>query len=792
MQSCPWTPISFLKSTKRPSRAASATIVKRQLVIAEFSRLGVVAARTFRCLIGSLKEFFPKFLGANPELATKAYVRAVHGYVLRDHPPRDTQVKQVIHAVGRTCSLHEDRSYIWASKPDDRHGDNAIEIAQHFSKWLRSATPDEAMASAQTIISENEMALVWARLFMVAAERSDILGPLLWPIATSYPFLWASDTRKDGIDFIAATYPNLTVAVRIDFEERVLAYQFADATDPAKARGYVLKRLFATIGSDRLLKEEARAFATITDQARSHDYQNDRPVSFEITSHAADEYWWLRDEKVDTDAPENADLLARAKSFKDDLQERNRTRAFPGVDDAVAKLAGFLSAVDTRSGTHALVKSYATGVAAEGLEALVSMFERELATHAESADILISMAVRFASHPLPEVGPDTEEQFEKFASWGSPAPRVATAHAAMSLARLNEPSAHRLRRTIEQLLVDQHPAVRMGVASRINALWLSERPLMWRLCDRVVSEERNGNVLSFFANEVLGRLVHSDPERVEALTMKLSEGSRNEDARKNLREQIGTLISILWVSHQRPRAKAVMENWLSYIVENDEELNHAISTLRGAVVLGFGSKKDADVQIRRRSIEFANWVSEVTCANLAAFFANPSNGTPEQKLATASAKILHHLLNQLYFSSGAFRHGGSNDQEDKVLASLESKREFLFEITPILQRMTDVGTPETIHHLIDLLEFLMDADPEAVFGLVARALLGAGQKQGYEFESLGADQVVKLIGRFLADHRGLFDKQEHRQTLVNCLDAFIEAGWPSARRLLYRLPELLQ
>jgi hypothetical protein len=52
--------------------------------------------------------------------------------------------------------------------------------------------------------------------------------------------------------------------------------------------------------------------------------------------------------------------------------------------------------------------------------------------------------------------------------------------------------------------------------------------------------------------------------------------------------------------------------------------------------------------------------------------------------------------------------------------------------------------------------------------------------------------VVKLFGRFLADHRPLFDQPARRQTLVTCLDAFIEAGWPSARRLLYRLPELLQ
>lgn len=740
----------------------------------------------------SLKEFFPKFLRTNPRLGTKAYIRAVHGYVLRVHPPRDTQTKHVIDASGRICSLHEDWSYIWASNPEEQHGDNAVQIAQQFSRWLRDAAPGEVITATEAIISENEMALVWARLLMVAAERSKILGPMLWPIATSYPFLWASDTRKDGIDFIAATYPDLPAEDLTAFESTVLAYNFSDANEPEKAREYVLKQLFATIGSNRLLTEGAKVFATIIDKAGANDYQNDRPVNFEVSSSATDDFWWLRNQNVDTAAPENARLLALAKSFKDELQEQNRTQAFPNIEEVVTKLTGLLADVDAGWEFDPLVRSYAVSVVAEGLEALAPMFERELASNAKCADVLIAMAARFACHASPEVTADTEESFERSAGWGSPASRVSAAHAAMALARTGEPAAHKLRQTIEQLLKDKHPAVRMAVAARINALWLSDRSLMWQLAERVVDEETNGSVLSFFANSVLARLIHSDPERVEVLTIKLGERSYGEEARKKLREQIGSLTAILWISHQRPRAKAMIEEWLGHIVESDEELGHAVATLRGAVIVGYDSKQDRDIQIRRRSIELANRVSEVTAANLAAFFANPSESTPEQAVAATSARLLLRLLNQFYFSSGAFRRGGSSNTEDKGLTSLGTKREFLNEITSILQRIADVGGPETIHYLIDLLEFLMDADPEKVFDLAARALLGAGRKQGYQFESLGADQVVKLIGRFLADHRHLFDEQSRRRTLVECLDAFIEAGWPSARRLLYRLPELLQ
>jgi hypothetical protein len=739
----------------------------------------------------NLKEFFPKFLRAHPSLGTKAYVKAVHGYVLREHPLRKGDGRYRHQVEGTASVLQEDWSHIWASNPDEQHGDNAVLIAQHFSKWLRQVVPDQAFAATRIIVSENEMALVWARLLMVAAERCELFCGLLWPIATSFPFLWASDTRKDCVDFIAASYPAQPLEERAAFEERALAFDFSEATHPAKAREYVLKRLFATIGFDGLRTEGAKAFAIIRDAAQEQDYRNDRIANFEVTSYASEEFWWLREQKVDTEAPENAELLAAARSFKDDVDQQNRTKALPTLAVGVTKLNRFIAEIDAHAGCHPLVKAYATGAAADGLEAVVSMFENELAKDAELIDTLIAAVTRFAGDPSPEVTPDLEQKFEESPSWGSPAPRVAAASAAMVLARTGEAAAHRLRLVIEQLLRDAHPAVRMSIATRINAMWLSDRQFMWQLAERVTREETNGSVLSFFANSALARLVHSDPACVEALTIQLIARPFGKEAGKSLREQIGGLVALLWVSHERQRAKEVILEWLDHIVESDEELDHAVAMLRGGVTLGYPKGPENDIQIRHRSVELADWVSKTTATHLLAYFDNPTTGTSEQAVAVISARLLGHVLNQFYFSSGALKHGES-DEEGKALASIEAKREFLKESTPVLERVADVGSPETIHYLIDLLEYLMDANPEAVFDLAARALIGAGHRQGYQFESLGADQVVKLFGRFLADHRGLFDRHARRQTLIKCLDAFIEAGWPSARRLLYRLPELLQ
>ena len=56
-----------------------------------------------------------------------------------------------------------------------------------------------------------------------------------------------------------------------------------------------------------------------------------------------------------------------------------------------------------------------------------------------------------------------------------------------------------------------------------------------------------------------------------------------------------------------------------------------------------------------------------------------------------------------------------------------------------------------------MLEHLLEADPTGVFDLIAVAGLNGGRRGGYEFESLGADLLVELVGRYLADHKEVFE-----------------------------------
>jgi hypothetical protein len=68
------------------------------------------------------------------------------------------------------------------------------------------------------------------------------------------------------------------------------------------------------------------------------------------------------------------------------------------------------------------------------------------------------------------------------------------------------------------------------------------------------------------------------------------------------------------VTHARPGARTVLENWLASIAQRYDELNSAVSMLRGAVVAGYEDGTPEQVEIRKRALEVADWVTKISAA----------------------------------------------------------------------------------------------------------------------------------------------------------------------------------
>jgi hypothetical protein len=148
--------------------------------------------------------------------------------------------------------------------------------------------------------------------------------------------------------------------------------------------------------------------------------------------------------------------------------------------------------------------------------------------------------------------------------------------------------------------------------------------------------------------------------------------------------------------------------------------------------------------------------------------------------------ILRDITMQLYFASGASGHRSGNVEFESPNAA---QIRFYREAGALLQRLSEAPAAAIAHYLIDTLQFFIDLEPEPIFHLVTNAVRAAATT-GYTTESLGVQLVVKIVERYLADHREIFADPDARRDLLDCLDAFVRIGWPEARALTYRIADI--
>jgi hypothetical protein len=291
----------------------------------------------------------------------------------------------------------------------------------------------------------------------------------------------------------------------------------------------------------------------------------------------------------------------------------------------------------------------------------------------------------------------------------------------------------------------------------------------------------------------MGTLVSYGAEReVADLVLPLNQRLPASEPRSAaVREHLVQMTLHFWVRCKFEDAAHQVRAWVSASVDNVEEVRDAIQWLRNAFTAGLRGQSHAEKpEDRRTAMDLLTEAVRQAADEIAGYSAVDKLTEAETVRARSAVQIIDTACQQLYFSSGADQQG--NDQDGRPPMTIDDGAVFIHEVTPTLRRIGEHGGPDTVYYLIQLLEHLVESDPAGVFDLIAFAVLRGGQQTGYQYESLAADLMVKLVGRYLADHKEIFDDHGRRRALVDTLEAFVAAGWPSVRRLFYRLPERLQ
>jgi hypothetical protein len=126
-----------------------------------------------------------------------------------------------------------------------------------------------------------------------------------------------------------------------------------------------------------------------------------------------------------------------------------------------------------------------------------------------------------------------------------------------------------------------------------------------------------------------------------------------------------------------------------------------------------------------------------------------------------------------------------------------SRPKFFHDVLPILERVLNFGKhPETgillastAHHFMELLNGVVKYEPRLVLRLAAE-VIESSKRYNYNLDSMAMKEIVKLVESLLADYREEIQDETSVTHLLNVLDAFVEAGWPEALNLVWRLDEV--
>ncbi|WP_296075153.1 ATP-binding protein [uncultured Agrobacterium sp.] len=749
-----------------------------QIDESQILRLTSNASQDYGMARWSLGEYLPKFLRAHPRAAITAIVNAVDGYIVRRGRVSHDALDVRFSVGGRSIHLREDHSYIWANDPDQHHGHDAESLIAKLREHLRSVPETEANELIDVLIDQTSFAIFWSRMFLCAVERDDGLIDQLWSIAATELFLVLPDTRKDAIDVVARGFIRRTPEEQRSLEETALTFDFSRFQYRAEARQAFLERLFSAIGRGNLLTDEARSIIAVRSEEKNT--ANERLFVINSTVGSGDDFHWIQD--LDREKPENSSLIAAIRAAKQLLQLEGSSG-----EVAAASLAESLATLDAirillvTDAPNVSLRRHAEGIIGQGCEIIVSRQLLRLTEVPPTSDQESSFLalLDFASRSEnPETSEDTEARFEESASWSSPAARVEAAQACWDLLKQRPDLSGALIPRSTALLSDRHPAVRLTALKGLSRLWDIDRDLFWQLLADRAAYELNLTVITHVLGALVSRLIHADQQRSLRLLLALvNREPQDSDRGRRLREAAADKLTILWVTYQLPEAKIVLDGWLNPIWEHAKESKTILRSLRGAVVAGIGHSLDKDTGLRQRSQALISDIVDAANARLAQYRAAPDD-EPISAEVRECAQIIDIAGNEMYFATGDAKLGRAG------------LRLFLRENAKLLEKIGEHASPHTTYYLLQLVERLVDVDAAKSFDLAA-SYLEAGSRSGYQNEHMGVDLLVRLIGVFLADHKEIFEVQARRDALVNSLEIFLDAGWPAARRLLYRLPELI-
>ncbi len=240
------------------------------------------------------------------------------------------------------------------------------------------------------------------------------------------------------------------------------------------------------------------------------------------------------------------------------------------------------------------------------------------------------------------------------------------------------------------------------------------------------------------------------------------------------------LLTMLAAWNNTPYARTVVMAWLSRPLASPQRTTRAMICLRNLINPAKPSARHAQHQAFAL---LALPLDQLRATSLEAEQAATTSENLRERL-TSALRIATHLVEHLYFASGAF-----DPQTPPQPSTLGGDlNRFSTLALPFLDKLSAIHYPAITHHIVQTIDHISAAHPRQALLIAAKAVTA---DPAYAREILGLDATIQLIQHYTADHRDLVLNAPQCTTAIRTLlEAFIRLGWDKAARLAEDLDEL--
>lgn len=746
-----------------------------------------------------LNKSMKSFLISNPMEATAAVIVAVKGIWAADRHqpiPAPTEID-----TGQNIVQVFDDHLSWQEWRNEKNRDEPP--LPTYVEFLKTCSNEAFRDSIQTAIELPANAAIWARILGIAATRLGIADDLLWPIATQPEFAALSGLSRDAVIYLAAVYPDKSTESRKSFERSALAKILTESEREANWWKNVLSRFFSILDPKLIATPEMTTLRN--EMQMAGDISGNAPhmsmsVGWGTNEDIVDGI--LRNSGADLENSPDREIRAASRILEEFLKSNSAALSSADVTtlwDSVESVIEVLDASD-KERSHGQLIQAAWGAVSNGVERLAKCetYDPALATHPD-IETLLTLIDRLLQSPFPESSDTESDQM----GWGNWDVRVYAASSLVEMAGRFPSHALEVSKKLSSILRDPAPTVRLQVVQVLGKLYDAAPTEMWELVDEIAANENHAGVLAFFISGPIRYLAQIDPGRCSRLISAVLERSWSPTSivvRKNrnqLYEAAASVVAYLYVVHNDPGAWSWIERWTEDSVQGEQFISAMLHDLREVFFFPYRKQQtDERLALASRAKRILELTLVAAAANVEGAREKLANKPTPEIIAEwrpryeSADHIVDQVCNQLYFGAGAFRT--QNHDELPGLLDRNAKCQFLADYSAVLDLIAKSAQSRTVHHLLELLEYLVEGDPIAVFDRITKTLLGPAAADGYQYESMALDTLAKLVRRYLADHRDIFENQDRRQKLIEVLELFASVGWPDALKLLFELPDLLR